>query len=139
MNSPYKPVLVVLLIFMGVGLVSLLPRLSGAREVVPWRADFVSARAESRRVHKPVFVDFTANWCEYCRRMSRTTWSDGSVASALEATVPVRVDVDHDPDLARQYGVMALPAFALIGEDGTAIKFGTRAMSSNEFVAWLKG
>ena len=55
----------------------------------------------------PVLVDFYADWCGPCQRM-------GPVLEELAAEVPnariVKVNVDHSPALAAEYGVEAIPS-----------------------------
>ena len=54
----------------------------------------------------PVLVDFYADWCGPCQML-------GPVLDELAAENPgtkiVKVNVDHSPDLAYQYGISAIP------------------------------
>lgn len=58
-----------------------------------------------------VLLDFYSDSCPPCRRMA-------PVVAALEAQgLPIRkVNVDHEPDLARQYGVSGIPCFVMLSE-----------------------
>ena len=33
-----------------------------AAEAIPWRTDFAAAKAEAKKSHKLIFVDFYAEW-----------------------------------------------------------------------------
>lgn len=67
----------------------------------------------------PVLVDFTATWCPPCR----------AIAPVLEAVAEqeagrlrvAKVDVDANPDLARQFKVMSLPTLVLF-DKGEPVK-----------------
>jgi thiol:disulfide interchange protein len=139
MRNAFKPVWVVLLIFVAVGAITAFPRLVAPKEVVPWLTDFSAARAESARVHRPVFAYFTASWCGYCQAMRGTTWADPKVAAALEGYVPVKIDVDDHRELSEQFDVRGLPSFAVLDDKGNPTKFGAGPKDSEQFIGWLKG
>ncbi len=74
-------------------------------------AAFRAALAEK----KTMVVDFYADWCGPCRMLS-------SVMEALSEEMSdqatfVKVDVDADPDLAREYSIMNIPC-VMVFKDG---------------------
>src|SRR5665213_452715 len=137
MKRTLKPVWMVLAVIVAMIAFVEIPRLWAPKEVVPWRTDLAAARAESARVHKPVMLYFTADWCGYCREMAHTTWADPAVGDALKDYVPVKIDADARQDLADHYGVRGLPSLAVLDENGDAIRFTSGAMSSARLIAWL--
>ena len=61
---------------------------------------------------KPVLVDFFATWCGPCKAFAPTL---DAVARAYEGRVDVvKVDVDAEPELARQFRVMSIPTLVLM-------------------------
>ena len=60
--------------------------------------------AEVLKSQKPVLVDFWATWCGPCMRQAPIVEE-----LAAEGYSVGKVDVDQQPDLAGQYGVMSIP------------------------------
>ena len=57
-----------------------------------------------------VLVDFFATWCGPCKMLSPVLEELANDRSELKI---VKVDVDADSDLARQYGFMSVPTLML--------------------------
>lgn len=83
-----------------------------------WFESFAAAEQEARGQGKPLLIDFGADWCPACRRMTAEVLSLPQVAGALADFVLVRVDVDEHPGLASRYGVTALPTFVATDAGG---------------------
>lgn len=78
--------------------------------------------ARGKKNGKKVFLNFYAEWCQYCKVMDQSTFRDASVVAYLnENFIPVRVDSDKRKNLARDYNVQALPVSWFIAEDGENI------------------
>ena len=101
----------VFLILIGVGAIVVT---SGRYHVptgpIAWQTDYTAAAVQARTSHKLILLDFYADWCGPCREMAADTWSDHNVADAVSDYIPVHVNIDDDPKLARSFGVQAIPA-----------------------------
>ena len=140
MNSSMRPVLVVGLMVLVVAASEGISewRAAHAVEVIPWRFDLSTAQAEARKSHRPVFAYFTAAWCGPCKRMKSTTWADNTVRDAMEKFVPVKIDVDAQATVARQFGVDSMPTYLIFSENGELLRRLSGMMPPEQMVGWLE-
>lgn len=83
---------------------------------------------------KPVVCDFWATWCGPCRMLA-PVMEQVSEELSDRATF-VKIDVDDNPDLAREYSIMSIPCVMVFknGElAGKNVGFGAKA-AMKEFI-----
>ncbi len=68
---------------------------------------------------KPVLVDFWAEWCGPCRQVSPIL--DEISAEYGDKIEIVKVNVDTEPQLAQQYGIVSIPALQVF-QGGQLVK-----------------
>ena len=103
---------------------------------VDWQAyDIGLSKAKVNNKH--VFIDFTAEWCGWCKKMERETFADPKVVDMLnEYFVPVKVDGDSknellidgykitEKNLARhEFGIRSYPIYWVLESDGTKLTY----------------
>lgn len=68
-------------------------------------------KKETLEADKPVMVDFYADWCGPCKMMAPVI---DELAREYDGVVKIgKLNVDDNPDTARQYRVMSIPTIII--------------------------
>lgn len=91
----------------------------GARPAsVTWSHDIRAAARQARQARRPMIVRVTADWCSYCQRMKKETFTHPQVLGEISGGyVPVIVDADRNSEIVSQLGVRSLPTTLVISSD----------------------
>ena len=65
---------------------------------------------------KPVLVDFSAEWCRPCKMMAPILAQLKTMVG--ENTTILKVDVDKNPEVSKQYNIQGVPTLILF-QNGT--------------------
>lgn len=90
---------------------------------------------KAEEVDKHIFIDFTAKWCGYCRKMEKEVFTDPRIIDMLNNDfVSIRVDGESKRQLdidgykisernltVQEYGVRGFPTFWFLKSDGTKL------------------
>jgi len=105
---------------------------------VQW-IDYNKGLAKAKTEKKPILLNFFANWCGYCVKMEKETFSDRTVANFLNDTfVPIRVNSDKEPRISAMYGVRGLPYFWFLTDKGERIASIPGFIPASMFINYLR-
>ncbi len=122
---------------------------SGARAIA-WR-DFDSGLKEAKAKKKRVVVDVYTDWCGWCKRMERDTYSHPDVRKYVgKAFVAIRLNAESNArasykgteyscrQLAAGFGVRGYPTTLFLESDGTHITTAPGYMGAQDFLSVLR-
>jgi thioredoxin-like negative regulator of GroEL len=77
--------------------------------------------AKAAAEDKLVFLDFWTDWCGWCERLERETFSDETVAAALDEVLCYSIDAESRDGalIARKFRVMSYPTLLFVEPDGS--------------------
>jgi thiol:disulfide interchange protein len=101
-------------------------------------SNYADAIAESGKYGMPIFVYFEADWCDWCKKMKSEALSDSKVKEIMKNYVVVYVDTDQNRDLAREFEVRVVPAYAITNCEEAKLKSGEGFKEADEFIPWLE-
>ncbi|MBX6316610.1 MAG: thioredoxin family protein [Isosphaeraceae bacterium] len=124
LERPSRAFRAVLRACLGIGLAAgmVSPLRGEEATAIPWRDDFERAQGEARASGRPLWVQFTAPWCAFCRKMEQETFTRPEVAAlARERVIPVRVQSEARADLSERFAVEALPTTLILAPGGSVL------------------
>ncbi len=78
-------------------------------EAVKWHS-YAEGTKLGEKEGKKVFISFYADWCTFCAKMEKETFSSPEVVELLNKRfIPVKVNQDKEGDIARKHFVKGLP------------------------------
>lgn len=109
-----------------------------AESTIQWGNDYDDAVAEAKKTGKPVLIDFYTDWCGFCKQMDREVFTDSEVVDLASKTVPVKIDAERQPMVARQFRVQGYPTVLLVDGEGKVKRRVEGYVPAAQFVAEMK-
>lgn len=105
--------------------------------------DEARALALARAEHRPVLIDFWADWCAACKELDRDAWSDPQVRQEARRFVALKMDGTEDSNaferVVEKYGVVGMPTVVFIDSRGREVPQRViGAVSAAEMLKYLK-
>lgn len=89
---------------------------------------------EVLKADKTVLVDFWASWCGPCKMVGPII---DEIANEVTDIKICKVNVDEQPELAKEYKVMSIPTL-IVFKDGQMVKREVGAKSKEDLLAMIK-
>ncbi|MGD8988542.1 MAG: thioredoxin family protein [Syntrophobacterales bacterium] len=113
--------------------------------------DFNDGLAKAKTENKPIFVEFYAEWCVYCKKFQKETIQNENVARILsDKFVYIRLDAENQKnqikyngnsmsnvELTRSFGITSFPSLVFLESGGKPITFFPGFMPAPQFSTLL--
>ena len=110
-----------------------------AQDGLRWEDNLDGARRLAAQSNRLVLLHFTAPWCKQCQQLEKQVFSKPDFGRELVGNfVAVKINVDNDPVTARQCGVQAIPADAVITPRGELIELVRSPLTGPEYISTMK-
>lgn len=108
-----------------------------AADLVGW-VGYDEALKRSASDGRPVFINFYANWCGFCKKMDAETFTSKKVITALNENFhPVRINADKNPKIRDKYYVRGLPTNVFAQPSGEPISIAPGYVPPDSFAQML--
>lgn len=99
------------------------------------------AKAMANQEQKLILVDVYTDWCGPCKRMDRTTYSNGTVSRLLRSgmvSIKINAEKGKGVDFAKQYSVSGFPCLLVLDTNGNEVARRYGYMTPRAFLDWIK-
>jgi thioredoxin:protein disulfide reductase len=97
----------------------------GRGDDVVWEAGHDAAVSRAKAEHRPVMIDFTADWCTACKELERTAYVAPAVLAEAARFIAVKVDATNLDEATQalfdRYHVLGLPALVFVDSRGDVL------------------
>jgi thioredoxin-related protein len=109
-----------------------------ASDGVKWYT-YDEGMALGKKEKKKIFAFFTAEWCTYCIKMKKESFTDPAVSDYLnENFVSVLVDYDKESTVASKFNIRGLPVSYFFSESGDLIIHRPGYIAGKDFLKLLR-
>lgn len=105
---------------------------------VLWVTDYNQAIELAKAQNKMIVMDFWATWCGPCKTMDRELWGSAETTALAQNFIPLKIDVDHNPQLSVKYGIKSIPRIIVIDPAGNTMWDKSGFSNANDYLRVLK-
>jgi uncharacterized protein YyaL (SSP411 family) len=112
---------------------------ASAADPVVWRTDYNAARREAAEKGLPLFLVIGTDNCFYCRKLEAGPFRDPAVVTQFANNfIPLKVDANKEPNLAKALKVQLYPTMVVAAPDGKIHAFIEGYLESDRLEDQLK-
>ena len=92
-----------------------------APAAIVWNTAMDAAVADAGKNGRPILLDLYTDWCEWCKALDDTTYTDPRFIEFSKRFTCVRLNAEVDTVTAAHYRVKSYPSVLVLRSDGTEI------------------
>lgn len=97
-------------------------KVGSAQESVQWLHSLPEAQAKAKADNRVVLVHFWSTTCPPCKKLEKTVFPDPRFSQTIgRGYVPVKVNINENPALARRYRVKRIPTDLFLTAEGAEV------------------
>ncbi len=105
---------------------------------IPWVSDLPTAQRHAAASGKLILLHFWSSTCPPCRFMNERVFPNRQVIQIISQNfVPVKVNVEQNPQIAKQFGVSAVPTCFILTPSGEVLQKWVGASEPPRYVQQL--
>jgi len=112
-----------------------------ARASVSWEQNYDAALEKAKKEKKLVMVDVYTDWCGWCKKLDRDTYSNKDVeAKVNKEFIALKVNPEksaQNKNLAKQFGTRGYPHIVFLDAEGKKISEISGYLPAGDFLSQL--
>lgn len=125
--------LATLLILIGIFFVSSI----FASNEIQWLDSFPQAIKQAKSEDKIIMIDFSSDWCGWCKKLRQTTFQNSNVMELLKdnfVTAELNVGQEENKNLSNYYNVTGFPTILFVNPDSSEVDRIVGYVLADEFI-----
>ncbi|UCD54877.1 MAG: thioredoxin fold domain-containing protein [Candidatus Omnitrophota bacterium] len=89
---------------------------------ISWNTRLESSLRKAELQKKPIMIYFYTDWCGWCEKLERETYSDSKVSKLARKFISIKVNGDRERDIVKKYNIRGYPAVIFLSSDGNIMQ-----------------
>ncbi|MBM4305284.1 MAG: tetratricopeptide repeat protein [Deltaproteobacteria bacterium] len=95
---------------------------TGIRSKTAWQNSYSSGLALAKQEGKMQMLYFYTDWCGWCKKMEKESFSDKGLNGLLDQFIKVKIDGDKEKQTTQKYGITGYPTLVFTDSEGEVIE-----------------
>jgi TolA-binding protein len=105
---------------------------------ITWNRAIDAALADAQAHHRPILLDMYTDWCEWCKALDDTTYTDPRFIEYSKRFTMARMNAEVDTVTAARYHVENYPTVLVLNEKGAEIDRVVGYSRAPEFISQIE-